>query len=286
MTTLALTFNGVTLSPISHKNQTWLTSVELSKALGYADEKSVSRIFTRNKDEFSNKMTTLFQGGQFDHPRQNDVTTESSGLKAGTRIFSLRGCHLIAMFAKTVIAKQFRVWVLDILDKEVGQVPYGLKETATISKAQIGEIACRVDEIVLACKDAEKVKPAIWSRFRNHFRINGYKELPVDKFDDALAYLEKLREEYASGKVMVLIDAGELEQLRNPSRDTRITRYLRDLTPSVSLPVELFEELKAAYFLVQAEKELKSSNNLDGADVAFLRLTRDMLTNMNLVTTA
>ena len=48
--------------------------------------------------------------------RQTDVTAESSGVQTEQRLFSLRGCHLIAMFAKTDIAKQFRVWVLDILD--------------------------------------------------------------------------------------------------------------------------------------------------------------------------
>jgi prophage antirepressor-like protein len=33
-----------------------------------------------------------------------------------TRIFSLRGAHLLAMFARTKVAKEFRRWVLDILD--------------------------------------------------------------------------------------------------------------------------------------------------------------------------
>ncbi len=37
------------------------------------------------------------------------------------RIFSLRGCHLIAMFARTPIAKEFRKWVLDILDRETNK---------------------------------------------------------------------------------------------------------------------------------------------------------------------
>ncbi|WP_100097018.1 MULTISPECIES: hypothetical protein [Candidatus Hamiltonella] len=36
------------------------------------------------------------------------------------RIFSLCGEHLIAMFANTPVAKEFRKWCLDILDKEVG----------------------------------------------------------------------------------------------------------------------------------------------------------------------
>lgn len=34
------------------------------------------------------------------------------------RIFSLRGAHLISMLARTPVAKEFRIWVLDILDKK------------------------------------------------------------------------------------------------------------------------------------------------------------------------
>ncbi|MGB4498905.1 MAG: BRO family protein [Methylococcaceae bacterium] len=151
MTTLALTFNGVNLSPISHKNQTWLTSVELAKALGYAREDSVSRIYDRNKDEFNDSMTML-------RDRQIDGLGESSGLQAKQRIFSLRGCHLIAMFAKTVIAKQFRKWVLDILDKEVGetksllsQTPAGLSELLSanltpLKKIMMLTLASQADE--------------------------------------------------------------------------------------------------------------------------------------------
>lgn len=125
---LALTFNGVALSPISYKNQTWLTSVELAKALGYAESDSVTRIYNRNKEEFTPNMTMLRDG-------QIDPLGESSGLQREVRVFSLRGCHLIAMFSRTAIAKQFRKWVLDILDKEVGEPkPYGLKNKATIAQ--------------------------------------------------------------------------------------------------------------------------------------------------------
>ena len=46
--------------------------------------------------------------------------TKSAYLLA-VRIFSLRGAHLIAMFARTKVAKDFRKWVLDILDREVSQ---------------------------------------------------------------------------------------------------------------------------------------------------------------------
>ncbi|MFN2858042.1 P22AR C-terminal domain-containing protein, partial [Escherichia coli] len=54
-----------------------------------------------------------------------DLSTSKStrNLKKKVRVFSLRGAHLIAMFARTPVAKEFRRWVLDILDREVQQSP-------------------------------------------------------------------------------------------------------------------------------------------------------------------
>ena len=53
---------------------------------------------------------------------QNEVF---QNLSAGRcRIFSLRGCHLVAMFARTPVAKAFRRWVLNVLEK------YAAEQTA------------------------------------------------------------------------------------------------------------------------------------------------------------
>ncbi|OOC12774.1 hypothetical protein BM451_14785 [Dickeya dadantii] len=43
------------------------------------------------------------------------------------RIFSLRGAHPLAMFARTPVAKESRRWVLDILGQEVMTRGYQLK---------------------------------------------------------------------------------------------------------------------------------------------------------------
>lgn len=99
-----LTFNGVTLSPVTHQNSLWIRSAELARALGYADESSVGRIYQRNADEFSSDMTQLIE------------IPDSVNLTVPTRIFSLRGCHLVAMFSRTKVAKDFRKWVLNVLD--------------------------------------------------------------------------------------------------------------------------------------------------------------------------
>lgn len=55
-------------------------------------------------------MTTLAMAQDLDH--RNGV----AGQFRTARVFSLRGAHLIAMFARTSKAQAFRRWVLDILD--------------------------------------------------------------------------------------------------------------------------------------------------------------------------
>ena len=113
MTSLALSFNEVNFSPVEQNGQIWLTAVELAKALGYAKSDAVTQVYERNKDEFNASMTLTLK------LRVKGFGNGNS--EKESRIFSLRGCHLIAMFSKTAIAKQFRKWVLDVLDREVGQ---------------------------------------------------------------------------------------------------------------------------------------------------------------------
>ena len=113
MTSLALSFNDVKFSPVQQDGQIWLSASELAKALGYAKSDAVTQVYERNKDEFTNSMTLTL--------KLRVKGFGSGNSEKESRIFSLRGAHLIAMFSKTDIAKQFRKWVLDILDKEVGQ---------------------------------------------------------------------------------------------------------------------------------------------------------------------
>ncbi|MER2495326.1 BRO family protein [Vibrio neptunius] len=104
--TTALTFQNTHFDVVEKHNQIWLTASQIGTALGYAREDSVSRIYDRNSDEFNSGMTETVK------------LTVSGNYQKSVRIFSLRGAHLIAMFARTSIAKQFRKWVLDILDRE------------------------------------------------------------------------------------------------------------------------------------------------------------------------
>lgn len=104
----ALTFNSHEIKTVTRDGQLWMSSGQLRQALEYADEKAVHRIYAAHADEFTATMTKVIKVG-------------TAGGRQAIRFFSLRGAHLLAMFARTQVAKTFRVWVLNILEKEVGQ---------------------------------------------------------------------------------------------------------------------------------------------------------------------
>lgn len=104
----ALTFHEHQFNVVTISNQIYLSSKELAQALEYASAKSVTDIYNKNSDEFTDGMSQVVE------------STTSGNYRKKVRIFSLRGAHLIAMFARTPVAKEFRHWVLDVLDREVG----------------------------------------------------------------------------------------------------------------------------------------------------------------------
>lgn len=192
--TQALTFNDVTLTPITHQNSLWIRAAELARALGYCDESKVSRLYRRNAGEFTQDMTQLIE---ISAEAQNGLL----GSAGRCRIFSLRGCHLLAMFARTPVAKAFRRWVLDVLEKYAAeqQSSRPLAEDmvlppadAPISPADQSILQALVRakvEGISADKRGKGLFPQIWSRFNNHFRLGSYKQLPQCRMAEAVTYL-------------------------------------------------------------------------------------------------
>lgn len=126
MTIVTLNFNGVDLTTVDNgDNQIWVTAKQLAEALGYSDDRAVSRIYNKHSDEFTSSMTEVVE---------STTSTDFKGLLVKTRIFSLRGCHLIAMFARTKVAKDFRVWVLNVIEAHIAKEPtYKLGDLQKIS---------------------------------------------------------------------------------------------------------------------------------------------------------
>jgi len=163
-----LTFNGNTLTTINQDNQIWLTASELAKALGYKNKQSVSKIYNSNADEFNISMTQLIES------TDSVLSAKTKGLTVKTRIFSLRGCHLLAMFARTDIAKAFRVWVLDILDREV--------KTTSHQRTPLRQACDRLAVGNMLISDAYKL-------VSSHYNVEHIEQIPESKLPEAVAFV-------------------------------------------------------------------------------------------------
>lgn len=173
MASLALTFHNVNFNPVTlNDGQIWLSSIELAQALDYKSVKSVSNLYNSNKDEFTDSMTQVIE------------SVTSGNYKKKSRIFSLRGCHLIAMFARTAVAKQFRKWVLDILDKEVG---------APVAKTHKSErTALHEAHALLVTKTKHLNSSDAWKLINQRFGTQSIDEIPFDSIPVAVEYVHHL----------------------------------------------------------------------------------------------
>lgn len=182
----SLCFNDFTFSPVTRDSQPWFKSSELARALGYKDENSVRRIYERNADEFTENMTQVVEN------------LHTVNLTVRARIFSLRGCHLLAMFARTPVAKAFRKWVLDVIEQYGDRVPVEQPVTLNdelISAAERAELKLIVDAKLSTYPAAVqgKARAEIWAKHNRHFRIAEYSQLPARLMPEAREFLLSVR---------------------------------------------------------------------------------------------
>lgn len=160
-----LNFQGIQLQPVANIAETWLTASQIGYALQYADDKAVQRIYSRHAEEFTEHMTGVVK-----------VTTPYG--EQMTRAFSLRGAHLIAMFARTGVAKEFRRWVLDILDREVAHSPIAkqftddeLQDLCWLWRASVGMASKMADVEPLLRVAEHRLAGAYHSMPREYSRV-------------------------------------------------------------------------------------------------------------------
>ena len=194
--TQVLIFNEITLSPVTYQNSLWIRATELARALGYSDTRKITHLYERNADEFTPEMTQVIE--ITDVPEMGTL----ENLRRKARIFSLRGCHLVAMFARTPVAKAFRRWVLDVLDKldaeqhAAASSPAADDFTGTVSITP--EQQCTLQEIVRAKVEVfpKNQRPSLyaqaWSRFNTHFRLARYCQLQREKMSEGITYLTRM----------------------------------------------------------------------------------------------
>ena len=173
---ISLCFNEFTFSPVIRDSQPWFKSSELARALGYKDENSVRRIYERNADEFTENMTQVVEN------------LDTVNLTVRARIFSLRGCHLLAMFARTPVAKAFRRWVLDVIERYGDRVPV---ERPISLPPSTPDDRKPLRDMVNVWARLSGVHPSnLWPQVRARFQLGRIDDLPTNWLPDALAWVQ------------------------------------------------------------------------------------------------
>ena len=223
----SLCFQSVEFDVIPQNSQPWVRGYQIGTALGYGENADVSirKLYTRHADEFTPAMTAV-------------VTLPTEGGPQETRIFSLRGSHLLAMFARTPVAKAFRRWVLDVIEQYGDRVPVAHPVTlneAPISPEQRAELKLIVDSKAGMVPKAvqRRAYKEIWTRFNRHFHIAEYKQLPCSRMDEARDFLLSMQ-----------VNAGKIEALSQAALPSPCAAHpVIDEKPFL----EFIEEIQAAH---------------------------------------
>ncbi|MDP1593942.1 MAG: BRO family protein [Gallionella sp.] len=244
MNSQSLVFQNTAFDIIDHNNQPWLRVGQIAPALGYTDQRDCTKLYSRHSDEFTEGMTGVVK------------LTDPNGDLQETRIFSLRGCHLLAMFSRTAIAKEFRKWVLDILDKETQPaLPQQIIPAQQNALQQI---------VAMKSGDSGGLRAYCWSRFNNHFHLGSYKQLPAIHFDEACAYLESMPMKQPAalpdltsaflppdGRYLVSFENGRAGQPLPVPRDACVMT-VPDMLKAINEPNGMFVDTKTLFEFVTA----------------------------------
>lgn len=172
----SLCFNDVQFDVIPQKSQPWVRGSQIATALQYSSVQRIIELYTRHADEFTPAMTAV-------------VTLPTEGGPQETRIFSLRGCHLLAMFARTPVAKAFRKWVLDVIEQYGDRVP--VEQPVILSTPSTPADRKPLRSLVNAwAKLANVHQSTLWPQVRAHFQLERIDDLPVEWLPDALAWVQ------------------------------------------------------------------------------------------------
>lgn len=200
----ALTFNEISFTPVTHQNSLWIRAVELAHALGYKRPDILTKLYTQNADEFTPDMTQVIE----------IVDNTESVFPVKARIFSLRGCHLLAMFARTPVAKAFRKWVLDVLDRLAAEERAALPSSDTLTPEQQAHLQAIVAAKagMVPASHRRRAFQEIWARFNNNFQIARYAQLPPARIGEAVEYLVSM--EVKAAKALPPSPGSNLQQSR------------------------------------------------------------------------
>lgn len=177
MNALSLSFKNTDFQITDINGQPWLRGYQIGNALEYSDGAvAIAKLYDRNADEFTDSMTQV-------------IELPTAGGKQQVRVFSLRGCHLLGMLARTKVAKEFRRWVLDVLEETLlnGKVSDGpaAKTTADDRTPLRQAVAALVGRKGIDYSTA-------YSMIHQRFNVGAIEDIPAEKLPEAVAYVHAL----------------------------------------------------------------------------------------------
>lgn len=112
-------FEGSELRVIRYRGEYWISSADLSRSLGYTKSCWGSQMYNRNKDAFDSDSTAVVSLKASEYSDPASLTNEH--LCVNARIFTLKGCAMLAAYSRLPKASVFRRWVMDLLDSVNGE---------------------------------------------------------------------------------------------------------------------------------------------------------------------
>lgn len=177
-TNFSLSFHNVDFDITDIHGQPWLRGYQIGNALEYSDGAvAIAKLYDRNADEFTDSMTQV-------------IELPTAGGKQQVRVFSLRGCHLLGMLARTKVAKEFRRWVLDVLEETLlnGKISDGIKSAKTTADDRTG-----LRQAVAALVGRKGIDySSAYSMIHQRFNVEAIEDIPADKLPEAVAYVHAL----------------------------------------------------------------------------------------------
>ncbi|WP_275367565.1 BRO-N domain-containing protein [Xenorhabdus bovienii] len=218
-----LTFRSTVFNPVSHANKIWFTAVELARALEYKKSDAVTQIYERNSDEFNSTMTETLKMSASDKSKGCE-----DNLQKTVRVFSLRGAHLVAMFSKTGVAKEFRKWILDILDREVEKESQAIKpKTRRSTASQLTPLRQTAERLITT--GLGRIYPDIWKLVHEHFEIKHITQLEPTQIAEAIEFLNVLEGEYLGKEELPKPNIDLSSELRNVNALHKNLMHLKDV---------------------------------------------------------
>ncbi len=161
-------FKSTEVRTIEKDGLIWFVASDIAKALNYRDADNMTRII--DDDERGTHSMSTLEGNQ-----ELTVINES-------------GLYHALFKSRKPEAQAFRKWVTT-------EVLPAIRKTGSYTLPPFIQPAQQnaLQQLVASKSGASgKIRAAIWSRFNNHFKLGSYKQLPAERFVEAVGYLVEM----------------------------------------------------------------------------------------------